>query len=209
LIVPANEDGTTHNMNRTDIINTICRAVSAESYLEIGVYEGANFRSVDCARKVGIDPDPASAATHHMTSDEFFASSAETFDVIFVDGLHTEGQVARDVENSLSRLRPGGYLVCHDMNPTSREMQTEEYMGGMWTGQGWKHFAKLRMTRPDLEMYVVDADWGCGVIRRGAQDTIPWIQGLDYSHLESDRAGLLNLITVGDFVSRVQKSTGG
>jgi len=47
------------------------------------------------------------------------------------------------------------------------------------------------------------------VIRRGAQDTIPWIQGLDYSHLESDRAGLLNLITVGDFVSRVQKSTGG
>jgi hypothetical protein len=183
--------------------------MSAKSYLEIGVYDGVNFRSVSCALKVGVDPDPSSAATHHMTSDEFFATISQTFDVIFVDGLHTEQQVARDVTNALSRLNPGGTMICHDMNPTSRESQAEEYMGGPWTGQGWKHFAKLRMTRSDLDMYVVDADWGCGVIRRGTQDTIPWIPNLDYSHLEVDRVRLLNLITVEEFASRFQKDIEG
>jgi len=190
-------------MRRTDIINLLCRRVSAASYLEIGVHDGANFASVECPLKVGVDPDPTSAATLVMTSDEFFDSSVGRFDVIFIDGLHTEHQVARDLANSLMFLNPGGYVVLHDMNPTSREMQAEEYMGGSWTGQGWKHFARLRMTRPDLEMYVVDTDWGCGVVRHGSQQTIPWVPGLDYSHLEADRAGILNLISAGEFLARV------
>ena len=189
-------------LDRTGIINRLCRAASASSYLEVGVCDGANFAAVECARKVGVDPDPSSPATHKMTSDEFFGSNTEAFDVIFVDGLHTEEQVARDIENSLRFLAPGGYVVCHDMNPPTREMQSDLYAGGSWTGPGWKPFARLRMTRPDLEMFVVDCDWGCGVIARGSQETIPWVGGLDYSHLEADRASLLNLVSPAHFLAR-------
>lgn len=191
-------------LDRTGIINRLCRAASATSYLEIGVKDAAAFAAVECARKVGVSPDPSPAATHTMSSDEFFESNTEMFDVIFVDGIHTEEQVARDVANSLRSLRPDGYVVCHDMNPTTREMQSEQYAGGAWTGQGWKHFARLRMTRPDLEMFVVDCDWGCGVIARGSQETIPWVGGLDYSHLEADRASILNLVSPAQFLARFQ-----
>ena len=191
-------------MNRTDIINAVCRACSAQAYLEVGVWNGRNFDAVECPTKVGVDPDPSSPATHRMTSDEFFDRNKQFFDVIFLDGLHTEHQFALDVASSLMFLREGGAIVCHDMNPTAREMQSEEYSGGAWTGQAWKHFARLRMTRPDLEMFVVDADYGCGVIRRGSQEPIPWVAGLDYSHLESDRRGILNLITTEEFLRRTE-----
>ena len=36
-----------------------------------------------------------------MTSDEFFKQNEDTYDVIFIDGLHTSDAVYRDINNSL------------------------------------------------------------------------------------------------------------
>jgi hypothetical protein len=33
----------------------------------------------------------------------------------------------------------------------------------------WKSWVKLRCTRPDLDMNVINIDWGVGVIQRGTQ----------------------------------------
>ena len=57
-----------------------------------------------------------------MTSDEFFANEAaflerRGIDVALIDGLHTYGQVVRDVENTLRYLRDDGIIVLHDCNP--------------------------------------------------------------------------------------------
>jgi hypothetical protein len=72
-----------------------------------------------------------------------------------------------------------------------------------WNGTVWKSFAKLRMTRPDLEMYVIDTDWGVGVIRNGSQELFPSeninIDELKYELLENNREELLNLIPVGKY----------
>jgi len=50
----------------------------------------------------------------------------------------------------------------------------------------------------------VDCDWGCGVIACGSQETIPWVGGLDYSHLEADRASILNLVSPVQFLARFE-----
>ena len=46
-------------------------------------------------------------------------------------------------------------------------MQEREDHGGEWTGDVWKAIAELRVERIDLDIKVVNTDYGCGIIRRG------------------------------------------
>lgn len=51
----------------------------------------------------------------NSTSDyavKFFFN--ETFDFIFIDGLHTYDQVSKDCENYYDKLKPGGIFSGHD-----------------------------------------------------------------------------------------------
>lgn len=108
-------------------INTLAQRYEAENYLEIGVRRGDTFLAVNMPRKVAVDPAFAfdvkaheSPAVHFfsVTSDEFFAELAArpaeadpltsakpgeplTFDIIYIDGLHTHEQSLRDFEQSL------------------------------------------------------------------------------------------------------------
>ena len=79
-------------MTRTDIIQLLIDKIKAKSYLEIGVSGGENFQTIRCENKVGVDPELTSPATIFLTSDEFFKQNKDTFDVIFVDGLHHADQ---------------------------------------------------------------------------------------------------------------------
>lgn len=185
-------------MNRTDIINSLIRKINAKSYLEIGVCKGKNIFNILCEYKVGVDPSPKSPANFYLTSDEFFEMNQQTFDIIFVDGLHISEQVTKDLENSLKILNDDGYIVCHDMNPWCEEVQRVPYMGGEWTGDCWKSFVKLRQ-RSDLEMFVVDCDCGCGVIKRGNQTALNINIDLNYENLSIHRKEWLNLITPEEF----------
>ena len=192
-------------MQRTDIINLLIKNINAKTYLEIGTYDGKNMNNIQCEYKVGVDPELNSPATYHLTSDAYFElnrhTTKKTFDIIFIDGLHTEEQVFKDIINSLEILNEGGYIICHDMNPTSEEMQVVPYAGGCWTGDVWKSFVKLKGCRPDLEMFTVDTDWGCGVICRGSQELISVPQELKYSDLEKNRKTWLNLMSVKEFLN--------
>lgn len=207
---------------RWDVLNHLVRKHGYKRYLEIGVANADTFRRVECADKTGVDPHSAHA-THKMTSDSFFSSlstlhpptlplshSPTLFDLIFVDGLHVEAQVDRDVENALAHLAPGGTIVLHDVSPESEWEQQDlaEYDGiGAWTGTVWKSWAKLRLSRPDLEMQVVDIDHGVGVIRRGSQvcfqepSTLNLEPGtfLAWPFYFRHRAELLNLVLPEDF----------
>jgi len=187
-------------MSRTDIINAIITKLNAKKYLEIGVCRGLNFENVNCKYKLGVDPSPESKALIIETSDEFFTRNKIKFDVIFIDGLHTKEQVKKDIINSLSFLNEGGIIICHDMNPEEEIWQIEEYTPGeLWTGPCWKTFVELRMFRSDLEMFVVNTDFGCAIIRKGKQATLKVEGELTYSLLEANRKTLLNLISVEEF----------
>jgi len=160
-------------MHHTQLLQELIDTFGYESYLEIGVENGKNFQALTLLKdavKVGIDPARKSrhVVTHSMTSDAYFAMHhSQTFDLVFIDGLHEADQVLRDVNHALSVLNDGGTIVCHDVNPRSYQRQVVPRLkpSGAWLGDCWKAWVALRR-RANLCMFVVDTDYGCGIIRR-------------------------------------------
>lgn len=188
-----------NTVERNNLINVLIKKINAKKYLEIGVSNGQNLAKINCEYKVGVDPDTNSPATFHITSDEFFKNNNEKFDIIFIDGLHHADQVLRDILNSLEVLNDNGYIVCHDMNPVSKEHQLIPARPGIWNGDCWKAFVELRSTRNDLEMYVVNTDHGCGIIKKGKQNAINITEELTYENFDKNRKEWLNIIEVPEF----------
>lgn len=186
-------------MTRTDIINALIKKFAYWNYLEIGVQTGVNLAGVDIKQKIGVDPDPSSAATTHCTSDEFFFNTNEKFDIVFIDGLHHAIQVYKDICNALDSTTENSTIVCHDMTPKSKEAQVVPRIQKHWQGDCWMAWVLLRATREDIEMFVVDTDSGCGVIRRGHQDLLEINENITYENFEKNKKEWLNLITVEEF----------
>jgi hypothetical protein len=188
-------------MNRTEIIQTLINKIQAKKYLEIGMGPGLNFNNIECEYKICVDPTPTVPVTFKLTSDDFFKQNNETFDIIFIDGLHWSEQVYKDIVNSLNVLNDGGYIICHDMNPHSEFIQRypQPLSESEWTGDCWKAWVNLRSERDDLNMFVIDTDYGCGVITKGNQELIKITNNLTWETLDNDRTKLLNLISVNDF----------
>ena len=198
-------------VTRTDILNYLINKYKYKNYLEIGVRDplNGNFNNIKIKNKLGVDPNPLIKQNNIFvgTSDYFFFKNYTTFDLIFIDGLHLENQVDKDIANSLTCLNEGGIIVLHDCNPPTKMHQRENYcVDGKypsWNGTVWKSFAKLRMSRPDLTMYVVDTDWGLGIIMKGSQELFPSnginIHELKYEILDNNRNTLLNLVSVDKF----------
>ena len=149
--------------NRIALINLLVAGKPGCRYLEIGCDSNFTFHSVAATRKVGVDP--ARGGTVRKTSDEFFADNQESFDVIFIDGLHHYQQVRRDVANAVACLAPGGWVVLHDMLPrTWVEHHVPCIDPSMWTGDVWKVGHELaQSTGVDFRIFRID--FGVGVFR--------------------------------------------
>ncbi len=148
-----------------------------------------------------------------VTSDDYFKRDPvgkTRIDTAFVDGSHTYDQTLRDVLNCLERLAPNGVIVVHDCNPQSATtaMPAASYnevkrnaapdWDGNWCGDVWKSVVYLRSTRPDLDIFVLDCDFGVGIITRGNSAgalsfTRAEVDQLSYADLEAQRQVLLNL----------------
>jgi hypothetical protein len=195
------------SISRTTIINRLISKFNYKSYLEIGVRDpDSNFNQINIENKEGVDPSPQKPVTHLMTSDAFFEKNKKKFDIIFIDGLHLDYQVDKDIKNSLNFLNDNGVIVMHDCNPCNELLQRDEFeINGQylaWNGTVWKSFAKLRTTTEELEMCVVDTDHGVGIIRIGKQKKYPFdpqTEKLDFNFLDSNRVELLNLISVAEY----------
>lgn len=175
-----------------------------KSYLEIGVNDPQkNFDFIDASIKVGIDPVPLREDILKYESDDYFSALAKEvkFDLIFVDGLHHCEQVLRDIDNALLHLNSGGYIICHDMLPDNEEMQIVPRAVISWTGDCWKAWAHLRMTRKNLEMFVLNTDHGLGMIKPGYQRLFSpkrKISKMDYKFFIAFKLELMNIVEVDD-----------
>jgi hypothetical protein len=164
-------------MNRADIINYLIAKRNYKSYLEIGVDNGKNYQQIVCENKYCVDPyflnnsddvkkeeDIPSFVTWRMTSDEMFDTIKKSvkFDIIFIDGLHTEEQVGKDIINSLKHLNVGGCIVVHDCLPPNENAQIVPRIQGLWCGDVWKAITMLK--EQNIQFNVVDTDLGCGII---------------------------------------------
>lgn len=192
--------------SRHEIINALIKKHGYKSYCEIGVWHFDCYRHIECAVKECVDPGQPKA-THVMPSDDFFKANKRQWDIFFIDGLHTEAQVYQDILNALDCLAPGGTIVMHDCNPETEweQRDTTDYDGkGVWVGTVWRAFARLRMERQDLDMHVIDADFGCGIIRKGKQKTYPKSE-LTYPFFVQHRRELMNVIEPEEFYSWLAK----
>jgi hypothetical protein len=77
----------------------------------------------------------------------------------------------------------------------------------LWTGDVWKTWVKLRATRADLRMYVIDIDHGCGIMRKGTQKTIKLPKKLTYGALNRNRKKYLNLKDVNLFLKDLKSES--
>ena len=100
----------------------------------------------------------------------------------------------------------------HDCNPTSNVLQRvpKSDRKRKWNGDVWKAFAILRMTREDLNMYVVNINQGCGIVRKGKQKLFEKVKEdcLTYSFLVKKRKKLLNLVSTAQFRKKEKKRRG-
>ncbi len=174
-----------------ELINRIIKRQNYDSYLEIGIDVGDTFNRVIVKHKVGVDPhdgaDPISKVANEfvhrksfiingismtMTSDEFFRMNEETFDLIYIDGLHTALQSARDIRNSLKVLRPGGIILVDDVSPKFwNEAQERPMVHGKWRGTVYQTFCEYRTTR---------GVGATGAIRGGQGYIIPSLEDTPY-----------------------------
>jgi hypothetical protein len=123
-----------------------------------------------------------------------------------VDGLPEEEQCLRDLESSLARLSPSGFLVVHDANPPTEWHQrpTAQYEPGTdWNGTTWKAVVRFRERHPEYAVFTVDVDWGCTVIRAGEKTpALPapaLATELTWEAFERERKSWLSLWSVEEF----------
>lgn len=140
-------------MKKEEIINYLIKENGYTSYLEVGVGFGHNFNKIICDNKKGFD------INNGISSDAFFESNNEVFDIIFIDADHNHKQCEKDILNALKCLSKDGVIVMHDINPETIDMQSVPRKQRIWTGNVWRCYVGY----PGPKKAYLD-DYGVGVL---------------------------------------------
>ena len=214
-------------MNRITLIQSLMKQKGLKNYLEIGVFNGHVFFRIESTFKIAVDPEFKFDALRKIgktiinpynlfnkyfskTSDDFFAQDAghlfaqNKINIALVDGMHEYAYALRDVENILNYLSDDGVIIMHDCNPATKEAGRtyEEWkaMGssGQWNGDVWKAIVHLRTLRKDIDVFVLDCDYGLGIItKRKPENSLSFslqqINSFTYEDFNANRAQWINL----------------
>jgi len=193
---------------RTDVINILFEKYNFQTYLEIGVrVPSDNFNKIKSTLKHSVDPNPSNEYTYNVTSDDFFENCVgdQKYDVIFIDGLHTEEQSYKDAINSIKHLNTDGFIIMHDCNPANEYLTRshDEYLktGGGWNGTIYKSFIRLKNELKDWSCFVVDENYGCGVLtKRKIFKNVQFnIGDISWEYFDKNRKNILQLITFDEY----------
>jgi hypothetical protein len=188
--------------SRFDIIQWIIANNNYKSYLEIGCFSNELFDRILCKKKTGVDP--ISGGNLRMTSDDFFRSCNETFDCIFIDGLHTYSQVKKDIDNSLKFLNSEGIILLHDCLPNNYLEQATPRGQYIWNGDVWKAIVECRINK-NIDTYTCYADFGIGVILNRKNRNILQFKSLNFGKMKFSEyfynyKRFMNLVEYNDLI---------
>ncbi len=191
--------------HRFDIIQEIIEKKNYQSYLEIGCFADEVFTKIKIKRKVGVDP--VSGGTIKKTSDDFFKDNTESFDCIFIDGLHEFKQVTRDINNSIKFLNKNGIILLHDCLPNTVYDQAMPRCQYNWNGNVWKAIVECR-TRENIDVYTCYADNGIGVIFNKKNSNKLNLEMSDFSKLKfydyfHNHKKFMNIISYEDLINKI------
>lgn len=193
-------------MTHTDIINLLIKKFGFKSYLEIGIDNpNNNYLLINAEEKECVDPFIKTEnefkdahevlteddrnyiieniITYRMTSDEMFKMIPEDkkYDFVFIDGLHTEEQVGRDIVNSFKHLNKGGYVLVHDCLPINEDAQKVPRVSGTWNGDVWKALPILGFQ--GISYSVIECDYGNGLLAfNGDESKLEYPEKADYEY---------------------------
>ena len=214
------------HMTRAEIVNALARKRGYSRYLEVSTPRtGSSFGEIDrdqlpvCRRLMYKCPDDYDDGfgIDFRTSDtgirpffDAFRRDETRFDVIYADPWPTYECSLRDLAYAFAVLAEGGVLVVRDCNPPSEK------------GVMYAAFADFVLDRDDIDYYTVDADSGCGIIKkrklaspepahrvpsisvndevRFFWDTIRRDETLRYSGFQKVKRHLLRLVSVAEFL---------
>jgi hypothetical protein len=175
-------------------IGRLAEALGARTYLEIGVGRGGTFRSVTMPQRTGVDPAfrfdtqlvaDESTRLFETTSDAWFASLAfdTTFDIVFLDGLHTAEQTYRDLCHALAHTHRRSVILLDDTLPSDpwsavpdrarslRLRGLQDPDGVPWHGDVFKVVALIHGFHGDLDYRTI--------VGSGNPQTLIWRGGRD------------------------------
>ena len=159
----------TENFYRWDLIEYLIKKNNYKNYLEIGCDKNQLFSKVNINNKIGVDP--VSGGNVRKTSDDFFKENKSSFDIVFIDGLHTYEQVKKDILNSVNCLLDEGIILVHDCMPDSLGKQAVPRYKMQWNGDVWKAIVDLRQ-QENLEIYTCEIDQGIGIVTKNKNTSI-------------------------------------
>lgn len=153
-------------MDRVLLFKWLCKLFNYSSYLHVGT---------DCAYSIGTIRNKSVSCNQMKKEDvvsttEFFKTCTEQFDLIFLNGCREMNQVLLDVDNSLKCLAPNGTIVLIHCLPKSSSAAVWPVPANAyyWSGETWRAWMSLK-NRADLNTFLLDCDWGLGLVRRGTQ----------------------------------------
>ncbi|NAS29819.1 class I SAM-dependent methyltransferase [Flavobacteriaceae bacterium R38] len=164
------------------------------------------------------------------TSDSFFDNrqsylkNLKQLDIVFIDGLHTFKASLYDALNSLNYVQEDGIIVMHDCYPPTEtagvpaesledaaKMNLKDWTGE-WCGDVWKTIVYLKEKYPDdLEVYVIDTDYGLGVLKKKNNhkldlqidnDLYKKCDEIEYSDMKNNPSEVLSLRDI-DFANKM------
>jgi len=170
-----------NNIYRWDLIQFLINKYKFQNYLEIGCDKDQSFSKIIIKNKVGVDP--ISGGTIRASSNNFFIKNKNTFDIIFIDGLHHYNQVLTDINNSLNILNNNGFILVHDCLPRTLAQQAVPRYRGSWQGDVWKAIVELR-TKENLDIITCKIDFGVAIIKKKKNQNLLKIDCVDFSKLK-------------------------
>jgi hypothetical protein len=123
-------------------------------------------------------------------------------DLFWVDGLHHDDQVQRDIENAWKLLNRGGVIAIHDCNPHSESITHVPRDNREWTGSVYR--AICRLVYP-MNYFTIDFDYGCCIIRKEQHGQFMRFTDTDitWEKFNDHRESMINLVSLDEGLARI------
>ena len=152
------------------------KSTETKSYLELGVYDNANFNSIKAREKFSVDKNGKAMFTG--TTDEFFNqhNPNKKYDIVYIDANHDYEYVLRDFNNSVTIANE--WIVMHDCVPP-----TESLAASSACSDSYRVLYYL-LKETNFEVYVMNTNFGLTFVKMPAQKINPSIEFSKTSYLE-------------------------